>query len=742
MSESLAAYGRLDQAARRQLAKAVLMVGAAILGFWGFQATVDDATRWQMSTIWSNVFNTLQLLTTQFPPNLPSNEVPTQLQIARFALPIFAIWFTAAAILRRFNRPLLAWWAGLTRGHVVLFGDTLVTRALATAFRAANREVVAITASADTDKVTPIEASGARVVFGDATQPQALRRAGIHRAAAAIAAHDVGKSAVALATSVAAVNREKRAAGAEPLTFLIRLSHRELRALIATQVAAALRESRVDVRLYIRERTVARSLIARYPADWGLPPGEHDVHAAIVGLGDMGGELLLQLARVAVPSPGRRAVLTAIDMRADGLKDQLLGESPGLANCGELRFIKAEVHPSAIRAEDVAYWFRAPLPATAIYVCCGDDHANLSMAIGLRRAYARLGRPSPPIFVHQRESRDLVEALPHIHATAMDTLRILPFGDVGEEADPFFLIDEEVDDLARLMHEEYLKSRGNIASSEGATPATRPWATLPEIYRAANRSQADHVPAKLRALGWHATPVRTGEAPSIDAHQLERLAEQEHVRWCRDRWLNGWTYAEHRDDGKRHHPNLLPYEQLTDQIRGLDRKTVTALPALLSDLGIGLRKDLRLGVWFGRDAVPPLLLSQVTSMAMPGGREHYLQLVLPMQNTTELDLVQSLARDGNIGVDVVLSRSAASPAGAVSDDIDRLGLRRLIAASDRTFVVEPDPNLDSELADLSALCDVSDRVIVACARTESATAVVERLEPARRLKVDVVAMSA
>ena len=46
----------------------------------------------------------------------------------------------------------------------------------------------------------------------------------------------------------------------------MRLHHRELSALVATHIAEAMRESRVDLRLYIRERTLARSLLARYPA--------------------------------------------------------------------------------------------------------------------------------------------------------------------------------------------------------------------------------------------------------------------------------------------------------------------------------------------------------------------------------------------------------------------------------------------------------------------------------------------
>lgn len=53
-------------------------------------------------------------------------------------MPLFAIWFTAAALMRRFNRPLLAWMTGMARDHVVLIGDTPVTRALAAAYRASN----------------------------------------------------------------------------------------------------------------------------------------------------------------------------------------------------------------------------------------------------------------------------------------------------------------------------------------------------------------------------------------------------------------------------------------------------------------------------------------------------------------------------------------------------------------------------------------------------------------------------
>lgn len=737
----LQAVQRFDPATRRSIAKTALMTVAAVLGFWGFQEAAPLGTPpedpWKMAVIWKNIFRTLQLLTTQFPTNLPT-ELPLQLQIARFAMPIFAVWITASALFRRFNRPLLVWFAGLSREHVVLVGVSQITLALARAYRAMGRPVIAIVPPVAPNATSPMEYTGARVIFGEPSDLKALRRAAVHRAATLIAAEDVGTAAVTLASSVAIANAS-REQGRPSLTFLIRLASRELRTLMASQIATAMRQSNVDLRLYVRERTLARSLLARYPVDWALPPGPHDVHAAIIGLGDMGAELLLQLARIAVPTPGRRTVLTVIDRKANGLKEQLLLEYPGLAQCAELRFIEADLRPSALQASEAAEWFLQPVAANAIYVCCGDDHANLAMAIGLRRAYARLAVSSAPIFVHQRTGTTLIDALSRMHAAVFDTLRVVPFGSIEQEADPFFLVDEEIDDLARLIHEDYLR-----AARPG--PAAVPWSELADTYRTANRSQADHVLAKLRGLGLHATGDKADAVAAIDPARLEELAVQEHDRWCRDRWLGGWSYGEQRDDAALKHPNLVSYEQLSEPLRDLDRQTVRGLPAMLGNLGVGLRRDLRVGVWFDdRSAAPSEALVQAVASKL-GGRvggadQPHLQLVLPLRVPAEFVLAIALAKTNGIGVDVALVRSASAVID-VGPTFDRDQARDLIAAADRAFTLQPveSPGLASDSAAFAAFCDVCDSVVLACDEAETVEALLRQVGEARRKRVDVAAL--
>lgn len=744
----VAAFVSLDSAARRNTVKFAILLVTFLLGFSGFQQTVkptDDPLA--ARTIWNNLFSTLQLLTTQFPRELSHSDLPWQLQVARFFMPLFAAWFTLSALMRRFNRPLLAWFAGRTLKHVVLVGSSDIHMALARAYRRRRWPVVAIVPPVTADVVLPIEEAGARVVFGAATDPRTLRRAGVHRASVLIAADDVGAAAIRLSSAVAQLSKGSRSPGVPPLLFLMRLAQRELRDLVATQATSSLRESKVDLRLYVRERTIARALLARYPADWGLAPGPHDIHAVIVGFGEMGSELLLQLARIAVPSSGRSTTLTVIDRDVDGLKERMLAAHPGLAECARLRFISADLRPNAIRAADIEAWMLDPLPATALYICCGDDHANMAMAMGLRRAYAQAGAVSPPVFVDQHLNADQVDALAHMHGRGFDTLRVMPFGSIAEEADPLHLVDEEIDELARRLHGNYLAGLERSASPAGRerarAPAEAPWAELDETYRAANRSQADHILMKLRGLGMHAYGGANPALPEIDAALLESLAMQEHERWCRDRWLTGWSWAESRDNQLLHHPDLRPYAQLDEAAREKDRQSIRGLPAVLAGFDIGLRRDRRVGIWFDDEQMAPseALVGAVEGYltgTMMGAGSHHLQLVLPLRSSGEFELATSLAPKQGVGIDIALMRSGGST--EIGWTVDREAVRGMIAVSDRAFHVAlpEDPKLAGAVARLAALCELCETVVLACEEAGAAPALLEKISATHRKCIEVV----
>jgi len=70
----------------------------------------------------------------------------------------------------------------------------------------------------------------------------------------------------------------------------------------------------------------------------------------------------------------------------------------------------------------------------------------------------------------------------------------------------------------------------------------------------------------------------------------EALAKNTHEIWASKRIADGWSYGDIRDDEKKLHPCLIPYEKLPESEREYDRATsLESLKAILS-LGYVIRK--------------------------------------------------------------------------------------------------------------------------------------------------------
>lgn len=73
------------------------------------------------------------------------------------------------------------------------------------------------------------------------------------------------------------------------------------------------------------------------------------------------------------------------------------------------------------------------------------------------------------------------------------------------------------------------------------------------------------------------------ELPASLQTLLEKLAENTHEVWAAQRLKDGWTYGPQRDDTQKHHPCLIPYDQLPESEKAYDRQTAgEALKAVLS----------------------------------------------------------------------------------------------------------------------------------------------------------------
>jgi hypothetical protein len=226
---------------------------------------------------------------------------------------------------------------------------------------------------------------------------------------------------------------------------------------------------------------------------------------------------------------------------------------------------------------------------TQVVVCLEDPGLGLTTAQALRDAIARAQRVSPPILL------EIGDAEPEGGLADWDG-QIRPFSALALACDPGRLLDGSDDRLARAIHEHYQDSIAAQGRDLAREPAGQPWERLALSYREANRHQADHLWAKLALTDCRAVPEEAVEQFAFGPAQAERLAVVEHLRWAAGRYLDGWSYAPQRDNARKHHPQLIPYAELSDAMKDLDRFAVRGVPALLARSGLAVIRMLILGL--------------------------------------------------------------------------------------------------------------------------------------------------
>lgn len=72
---------------------------------------------------------------------------------------------------------------------------------------------------------------------------------------------------------------------------------------------------------------------------------------------------------------------------------------------------------------------------------------------------------------------------------------------------------------------------------------------------------------------------------------VESIAKNVHEIWAKNRMEQGWVYGDKRNDALKHHPCLVPYEDLSEKEKEYDRATVIGSLKLIMKLGYRISKD-------------------------------------------------------------------------------------------------------------------------------------------------------
>ena len=72
---------------------------------------------------------------------------------------------------------------------------------------------------------------------------------------------------------------------------------------------------------------------------------------------------------------------------------------------------------------------------------------------------------------------------------------------------------------------------------------------------------------------------------------VEAMAKNVHDVWAESRISQGWTWGPDRNDTLKHHPCLVPYEELPEVEKAYDRDTAVGTLKLICKLGFKITKE-------------------------------------------------------------------------------------------------------------------------------------------------------
>lgn len=562
----------------------VLIVAAALgLGFWGWQIYEPPAT-W--AALVNNAFRTLQLLTFQFARTGGSVDLtlPWQLNIARFLLPAVALFESYRLVLGAIRSPARLAMLGLRRGHIVVVpGRNPAGLALMHEVRASGLRAVVVSSDVRIDDRMRIEeyrVAGLVVLAADPFLEATWHQAHAGRADLVVVSNGSDVENQNIIVTVAGALRSR---GQRHGPMLVTALEDEL---LAEQVDVALDHAARGSGLRYRRLSVPEEAARTIFLDPPLPARKRDrvepSHIIVLGLG-VGARAVLRHALTLgqdAAAAGPRISVLAADKDLAGEPLLRPDTIPGFV--AALRGIPCDLSSGLPRSELDTLMGEAPAAVLAC-VCLADDVA-VTVGIAMARQATLQGWPDFAIAVHQQREDRFLNLLAREN-TGAGHARLRPFGGLLPPGTLRRLQNERDDRLPRAVHAHYLAMLRRLNVADGTPDA---WDDLPENARHANRAAADHIAVKLAAIGCR---VIAGDAPpfAFTEAELDALARIEHRRWCAERLLRGWRLGE-RDNDRRLHPDLVPFEALTEEDREKDRHAVSALPEMLALAGLSIER--------------------------------------------------------------------------------------------------------------------------------------------------------
>ena len=150
------------------------------------------------------------------------------------------------------------------------------------------------------------------------------------------------------------------------------------------------------------------------------------------------------------------------------------------------------------------------------------------------------------------------------------------------------IIERSTDgEIAKMIHEEYCE---DMKAQGKKRPNCVPWGKLSMHFKLSNISHAMSYREKLELIGCEMRPFTSEKTPlkKFTDKEILDMAIHEHNRWVQEKIDDGWTYASVRNDDKKLHDCLVPWNKLSEEVQGWDKEPCRNIIPILGKIGYGV----------------------------------------------------------------------------------------------------------------------------------------------------------
>ena len=424
-----------------------------------------------------------------------------ELEFARFVAPFLLYFSFILIVIDNFKDYYQRIWIRLcVRSHVVVCGLGYVGPVVSRYFLNQGENVVIIEKDPQNPKIKECLDAGAMVIIGDATSETILKRARVMDAKSLFAVTgDDKRNQEIIVHAQELLMKTNRKKSLSCFVHIVDPNFYYFLRPLSLQGTWPLWMNLDFINIY---QNAVVCLLAKHPPFPLNPDTPFKPHPLIIGLGHMGKELLVQIAKSWGQSTGNatktKIPVTVIDRSAIMKVNAIKKQYPGFENYCSIEPLEMEIESDKfMEGEFLTGTFERP-DVSIVYICVSDESLGIAAALQLG---GKMAAHDVPVIIRMVSREGFGKFFNIVNAGLKQFSNLIAFPLTSCESTVDYLVHGTNERIAEALHKKYVHDRVAEGKTPETDPSLQPWNKLPGSLKMSNQSQAENIRPALQSVG-------------------------------------------------------------------------------------------------------------------------------------------------------------------------------------------------------------------------------------------------